>query len=121
MSSEHNDGPFLLNMKIDTQYKKINFETFMLTTSEPNNCCAFHETIIVIKNVITVDDKIFLIGKKFLNVNDFYTVPCNSSDLGIYSVSNLGPLQSWPLDKMIRKCMKLRYCDTFVILPLLHL
>lgn len=120
LSMEHDDGPLLLNMKVDKQYKKISFENFILTSSEPNNCCVFQEIIIVIKNIITDNGKIILIGQKFLSVEDFYKIPCNSSDLGIYSVSNLGPLHSWPLNKMIRKCMKLRYCDTFVTIPLLH-
>lgn len=62
-----------------------------------------------------------IIGQKFLQFENFYTTPCNSSDLGIYLVSHLSPLELFPIEAVSCKLVKLDYKNNDVVFPLLHL
>ncbi|CAH1170530.1 unnamed protein product [Phaedon cochleariae] len=121
LCNEHCDGP-LLNNQYEKQFKLIKFENFSLGTTEPNNCCKINENdIVIIKNVLSHDNKVFIIGQKFLQIENFYTSPCESSDLGIFLVSNLAPLQYFPIELKTCKLVKLDYKNKYVVFPLLHL
>ncbi|KYN06570.1 hypothetical protein ALC62_02477 [Cyphomyrmex costatus] len=59
--------------------------------------------------------------RKFIGLNNLYTVPCNSSLLGIYMSKEYGQLSAWPLTFVKMKYVKINSCNsTFVLLPLLH-
>lgn len=64
---------------------------------------------------------IIAVGEKFQILEDFFTLPCESSKLNIYKASNLGPLQYWYLREVAYKCMRLKLNDNkYVVFPLLH-
>ncbi|KAK5644968.1 hypothetical protein RI129_006268 [Pyrocoelia pectoralis] len=117
---EHFAGP-LINLTSNPQYKKVQFKNFALKFTEPDNyCCLKDNSIVVIKNFATCNGQLMIIGRQFESCEDFYTSPCKSSDLNIYLISNPGPVNSWNIDEVLYKCMKLDYNDQFVIFPLLH-
>lgn len=117
---EHFMGP-TLNLMVKKQYKKLFNLNFMLSVSEPNNCCVIEEEIIVIKNIVVDgNDEIMIIGQTFQKKTNFYSTP-SSSDVGIYLVDDLGPLLIWNVKKLSYKCLKLDFHDKNVIFPLLHM
>lgn len=118
--AEEHFGGSTLGIGIKKQYKKMFFQDFMLSITEPDNSCFLEDQIILIKNfIVNKEDKILIIGQKFLNQRDFYNIP-SSSDIGIHLVTDLSPLLSYHIDKITYKCMKLDFGDKNVIFPLLH-
>lgn len=52
---------------------------------------------------------------------DFLTTPCSSQLLDIYEVHQLGSLQSWPLEDVVNKLVRLPLNgDKFVLIPFAH-
>lgn len=50
-SKENFNGPVILNCVFLAENGKMAFENFLLTITEPDNCCQINEAIINIKNV----------------------------------------------------------------------
>jgi len=116
----HCNGP-LINYQNYNQFNKIVFKKFILTNKKPDNCCRlFDGSIIVILNFAASNENIIVVGNKYKTLKDFYTKPCKSSKLNIYEVCNLCNLQTWNLDQIANKCVRLKYKNTDVIFPLLH-
>ena len=46
-----------------------------------------------------------VIGRNFKNVEDFYTIPCRSSLLGISKVSKLSELKMWPCESIAKNVL----------------
>lgn len=128
LHNPHFNGPLVnnlnsrLNFHTCNQFGKITFENYTLKTEEPDNCCCLIDgAIVIIKNFISNNEGTFIIGHKYNTFTDFYSEPCKSSELGIYLVDNLGNLQTWTLEQIAYKCLKLKYEDQYVVFPLLHL
>ncbi|XP_071652770.1 uncharacterized protein [Temnothorax longispinosus] len=116
----HFNGP-LINCHNYNQFAKIVFEKFLLTNKEPDNCCCLLDgSIVTILNFASNNENIIVIGKKYKTPKDFYTEPCKSSKLNIYKVRDLGNLQTWNLNQIANKCVRLKYKETYIIFPLLH-
>lgn len=98
------------------------FSNFTLKIKEPDNCCTLNNgDIILIKNIASNNENTVIIGNKFKSKKDFYNEPCKSSDLGIYLVKNVANnFQSWNINEISHKCIRLNFEDNFVIFPLLH-
>lgn len=127
LHNPHFNGPLVnnLNSRLDfqtcKQFNMVTFENYTLKTDEPDNCCCLTDgTIIIIKNFVSSDKDIFVIGHKYKSLIDFYSEPCRSSKLGIYLVDNLGNLQMWNLKQIAYKYLKLNYKNEYVVFPLLH-
>lgn len=123
MKSHSNKGPIILsNLRMQEQYEEMVFENFTLKRSHPDNYCSLSNGIIVeIVNFVQTDTKQMLIGYEFLEKSDFFTSPCNSSEIDIYLVpGKKSELQSWNITEICFKCVKLHFKDKFVFLPLLH-
>nr|CAI5838592.1 unnamed protein product [Callosobruchus analis] len=120
LKGEHSNGPFC---EVEgTQFQQANFDNFIIKTSEADNCCALKNgSIICVSNFIKNANGIFVLGKKFDSVKDFYTVPCKSSTFNIYLVDSLGVFDIWNLKEINYKCVRLPYGSKWVIFPLLHL
>lgn len=121
---EHSNGPFLPNMIPLKQFKKIEVSNFVLSITEPDNCCCLSNNIIIIvrNETVTIGNSITILGQTFLNKKQLYSSACDSCVLGIYICSNLEPLHSWPMNAVCYKCVKLNTSGSEqVVLPLLHL
>jgi len=67
--------------------------------------------------------KLFVIGKKLLNVKVLYDVPIQSSLLQINIVNENyenQTLNAWNINYVAAKAWKIPYGDEFVICPLIH-
>lgn len=123
VKGEHARGPLIENVFGIKQFENIYLKKFQLSSSsESNNCCMLKDkNIINIKNIISYNDKVQIIGQKFRTLEDFYESPCKSSKLGIFLASNMGgPLELWELSEICEKYVKLPYKNKYVLIPLLH-
>ncbi|XP_063234238.1 uncharacterized protein LOC134537581 isoform X2 [Bacillus rossius redtenbacheri] len=119
----HLDGP-LTQHCVGPQYKNIKYQKFeFFTYKEADKCCGFEDgTIILIENIChsVVNNDIVIIGKEFLVKDDLYSIPCKSSDLGIYLVDSLSPRRSWLASLVCKKFYMIPYKQKFAVVPLLH-
>lgn len=119
---EHSDGPLLNSIFGIKQYKKVYLENYILSIHDSDNCCRMDDkNIVIIKNIISFNGDISVIGQKYLQLENFYNTPCASSKLNIFSVSQEGPIDSWSLSQVIQKFMKLKINNKLIVLPLLHI
>ena len=123
---EHFRGPLIEGINNASQFKRIRFSNFILQIRHPNNCCRLNDgSIIILENIIVSENEQKIIGRKFLQLLDFYDNPCNSSELGIFETprnnnNNLGPRQIFNVAEIACKCVKLETADNVKIFPLLH-
>ncbi|KAJ8915730.1 hypothetical protein NQ315_000665 [Exocentrus adspersus] len=106
---EHSRGPLITNSLGIKQYERICFNTFLLFLHDADSCCVLDDnSIVIIKNIISHNQHIKIIGQKFLSLENYYTSPCESSKLNIFLVSNLNTeLESWDVNSINYKCIKL--------------
>lgn len=105
LSMIHNDGPMLENI-YGQQYKQAEFGFFSLRNNKSDGCIFTRNSdIILIENfVFNPEDGAFIIGRKFLAVQDLYSEPLNSSRLNIFRVEQLsGDLFKYSLEDVILK------------------
>ncbi|XP_066588102.1 uncharacterized protein [Prorops nasuta] len=106
------------------QYKTVLFpNNFKLSLSIRDSCCIMNNsTIVNVKNFAfnSVLDEMVIIGHAYTESSDFYTEPCQSSLLDIRLVSNVGPLQYWPITSVANKGVRLPFGGQYVVFPLLH-
>lgn len=123
-NKKHNNGPLVDNKSIDLQYSEYQFPNFVLKASSPNNVCGLRNGhIILIENfVLSSTNQMCLIGKRFLEIDNFFIEPCPSSNLRIFKVWNLDRrLNFWPIEQVELKFVKFDFSpDVFVVIPLLH-
>jgi len=124
LTSLHYDGPLILNCR-NPQYKIVKYNGFTLKvgTLADSSCGLKCGAIVCIKNVAycTRRNIPIIIGYKFLEKEDLFTVPCASSMLDIYSVHLRSDLRSWPLKNIVKKYVQLP-CgdDKYAVFPLIH-
>lgn len=122
LSNMHCNGPLTVNCK-GPQYKTLSYYDFVIKIVSPNNCCATTSNdIVMVENICfsTELQSSVIVGRKFLVKNNFFTVPCESSTIGIYKVEKLSSLKVWPISKVCMKYVVLPYNQFFIIFPLLH-
>lgn len=70
---EHSNGPVLVSFQGCVQYKQFEFPSFTLKILNSDNSCALHDkTIICVENFITKDGILFVIGRKYRKMEDFF-------------------------------------------------
>lgn len=120
---EHSFGPIFCT--VDYQFQAAKFSNFILKNKRPDNCCSLNDgSIVIIENCIITNNMKFVVGRKFQDFSDFYTKPCLSSDLNIYTVEleDLGPLQSWNVKEINSKYILLNLENQpFIAMPLVHI
>lgn len=93
----------------------------MLCIAHPNNCCTLiNGDIILIKNIVYYNNEFKFIGRKFSVVENFYTHPCESKEIGIFAVDNVGPLEIFDVADISCKCVILNWDEKHVVFPLIH-
>lgn len=92
------------------QYKRVIFPKFILSSSNPNNCCQLQDgSIITIINFARnkQSKNVCVIGYELEKKDDLYSSPCKSSILNIfyceYSVTPI--LKTWPISSIRNKCV----------------
>ncbi|CAN7984520.1 unnamed protein product, partial [Ixodes hexagonus] len=124
LSLDHDSGP-LPGSCCGPQYKKLVIANkFTLRTQKKDNTVVLVDgSIVQAENFAfcSTSKEAVLIGRKFQPITDLYAHPCPSSMLGIYLVSDLSPLSSWPLSAISQKCVRIPIDTKFAVLPLVHL
>lgn len=125
VSNEHFEGPLLPGCR-PLQYKLLTTEKFTLKLNSADcyiQIANDSKDIVIIKNITYFADEICVIGQKFLHKNNFFTIPCESSALGIFLVNKdcLGELEVFPLRKIKNKVLLLPFENhSAVIVPFIH-
>lgn len=116
--------PELVKNKDSNQYEKAIFQNFTLKTLSPDNCCGLKDgSIVLAQKFVIENNKKILIGKKINKTADFYTQPCNSSDLGVFlvNIQDLGCTKKWDIESVAFKYVKLNLENQpSVVFPLVH-
>lgn len=124
ISHIHCDGP-LLSDCCGPQYKIHMFHHFQLRITKPDNCCGSKNGDIIMVHNFAYSKSLkteVVIGKKFVSQEDYYSVPCNSSSLGIYVVQHFSTLKMWPVSEICLKYIYFPYKNqSYIVLPLIHL
>lgn len=120
----HSMGP-LVGKAVFPQYSEYHLSNYILQCKIPNNCCLLKNgNVILIENIATHQDygNLVFIGRKFQNIDNFYTEPCPSSKFKIFQVSNLdNNLELWPATDFDLKFVKFDWLENnFIVVPLLH-
>lgn len=115
--AEHCFGP---------QFEELIFPMYKLTLAINNRCCKLKcNTIIEIFSFgYESQSKLpIVIGKKYLNVIDFFKKPNHSSLIGIHFVSELNQYDEfWHITEILTKLVRLPLNNKgYVVFPLLHI
>lgn len=123
LEKKYTDG-ILIKDTFDPQYKEVIFTNFKLGLNLQDSCCKLKcHSVVKISNFAYSHNlnKVVIIGRKFDNVQDFYTKPLCSSIIGIHVVDSLSETYSyWPLSNVHQKLIRMPFETGFVVMPLLH-
>lgn len=110
----------------DPQYSGWRTPKFTVKLNQANCCVKLQNNLImVIENIATcsITNRIKIIGRCFEKIEDYFIHPCKSSLLGIHKVSKMGPLQSFAIDIIQEKLIRLPVDlndESMVVIPFVH-
>lgn len=120
----HENGVLISDCR-SPQYQSLYLNNFNLSVKLPrDSCCLLCDgSIVVIENFAYCPkiNNFVIIGRLFLEKQDFFTIPCPSSMVNIFVVRNMSCLNYWPIHMISEKIVRLPFVqDKYVVLPLLH-
>ena len=125
LKKKHTNGPATLAYSMYNQYKEIHLNSFVLTTSNGDNCVKIGNQYVLVRNILSQPDlhpDALIVYAKFQRVADFFMYPLQSSALGIVRVSDIcNRLEVARVSQIACKCVLLPFRQEFVVVPLLHL
>ncbi|KAK3933144.1 putative G-protein coupled receptor 101 [Frankliniella fusca] len=75
--------------------------------------------VVVLENIVCRDRDIFFVGNRFQDLDNLYSYPINSSELGICKVWNKSQImERFPLTDVFAKCWLIKKGDYYVAMPL---
>ncbi|XP_011688337.1 PREDICTED: uncharacterized protein LOC105450269 [Wasmannia auropunctata] len=102
------DYPIIYYDKNKTRVKRVEFDGFMLSSNNPDNCCSLINNIIATVNDIYFSNNILYFRvTQHLSVEPFFSSPCDSTLVGIYKISEA--VLSYAIvtaNEISRKCLK---------------
>lgn len=117
----HCNGP-LAGILPSSQYSEVCLPNFTIKLDH-NNCVQMSNgSICLVENLVSaINGKLFVIGREFLSVADYFVKPLPSSKVGIFKISKPSSLKVWDISEVSRKVMKLPINDEmFYAAVLLH-
>lgn len=87
-------------------------------TGKKDSCfISITDEIIIIEDIVSSENSVFLVRRLFQKINDFYTYPLPSSILGIVFVSEINEnLKILPISEIKAKCWLMPgRCDFFYV------
>lgn len=129
LSGFHCSGPLLPQYQLRSeQYKKLHFKNSILTACIPDNCVFVvgqPNQIVVIKNFVKFQGQIYVLGNRYLKLDDMYTYPLPSSRLNEILASQLSPnLEAFRLIDVLWKAVRIPTTipenESFFVCPLLN-
>lgn len=107
----------IFNHKECTKFQKYSFKI----NQKDNFCYLNNEVLFTIYAFCEYNNVNSVIGRRFINYEDFFEHPIKSSDLNIFLVSKESVnYEVFPVDEIKFKFVHLPYYDSFVLIPLLH-
>ena len=121
LRKEHHNGPVPQELMPCLQYGEARLKNFRVSISKGNNCFKIGKGVVLVQNILAHNREIYVVFQEFSVVENFFSYPCHSSDLGIHHVSGLGrERKSAPISAIVQKCVLLPDKGRFVVVPLLH-
>lgn len=123
---EHHNGPLTFGISVCSQFKKLSLKNCILSifsyNSSDSYCITKENYVVQIHNILKVNNKILILGKKYNEYDSFFTYPQNSKDLNIYCLNKLSTtLELWNIYDIVTKCWVFTRTDDIVVsYPLLH-
>jgi hypothetical protein len=119
-SRPHAHGPTL--RQCSEQFKSIVLDEFIISCNAPDNTIMLTSgLVIVVKNIVTIDEKQFFVGQKYNIIEDYFSNPLPSSSLNIVSVRELSVhLEEYDTNLLHKKCCSFSSDGAIVVLPLIH-
>lgn len=111
---EHVNGPVPEDFAGFVHYHQVQLNGLHISDEKPDNCCILTDGKVgYMKNIISKNRDIFLIMQLFHKVEDFYEVGMNSSDNGVYRVSELSEeIVPFSLECLKAKCFLMPYWES---------
>lgn len=119
---EHSNGP-LINECGCPQYKVLQFEHYRLNTAKFADSFVIlnNNKIVEIKNFVTYQNQIAILGYTYSKAKPFFNQPTNSENFGIsYIKKTQNDLQVYSIELIEQKLMVLPYENSLVCIPLAH-
>lgn len=105
----------------NNEYQSIEFATFKLTNTTPNNCCYLRDnTVVFITAICHYKNDPVIVGRTLINPVDLENYLCDSRSLGIYKVEEISNLKIWPITQITRKGFAVVNYDSCYVSPILH-
>lgn len=81
------------------------------------------QTIVKVENFVILSGKPFIIGRKFVDLCNFYPAPFDSTMLNIYQCKMSHDLDCWPIVECMFQMylMPITATDTFAVFPIENL
>jgi len=93
----------------------------LISSKEPNNIWATKSQIPIKIESIFRTDKIYVVGRRLLNLESFFEDPIDSSILGIFKTNfTLGEKEMFSFMDLKYKFLCLPFESEFLIMPILH-
>lgn len=121
LKGKHFDGPLAPHCK-NPQYRSVMIKGFLCASKLGDSCFILKDgAVVIVENIATLDSQIVVIGRKHLHMRNAFTVPCLSSTVDIFLVTDtLSRTMSWPLSSFKVKAIRLPCSNNFLVLSLLH-
>ena len=120
---EHSRYSEHLTEQAEKAYKILKTSSWRINIEDDrNNCVMFDDSsVIIVSNIIRMNEKLYILGRKFRNSRNLFTIPgFTSSTLGIYVVGNPGEIKYWPWDSITCKAFKLACTNGYIMYPNIH-
>lgn len=127
-NTKYSLGQFIKSSESRFVFSFVNIYGFKINATHPDNICLLSNgNIMVVKEIFSLNqnkhkcDDIFLKGNIFTKIDDFFTYPIPSKDIGVYSVKNLDKnTVDISISIVEFKCILTVFNDKTLAITLLH-
>lgn len=102
---KHTDGPTVQKYQDFNQFKQAHFKSNCITGKTGDNCILLStKEVVVVENIIERGGEVFVVGKCFNLLTNFFPDPFHSTNFDIFKCQNLSTVrQCWPITQIAFK------------------
>lgn len=122
LEKEHMDGPVPEGFSRQIrQFKVLAIDCMVVKPKERDSCIRTDNMFVLVQNIVEDKGIIYIVGNEYKHVENFFSYPIDSKELGIYVVSNLSTrVKCFMIGRNLQKYVRLPFQNKFVVVPLLH-
>ena len=123
LKGEHHKGPLLHGhfSSNGIQYEQMQLKDYCVSRKKGDNCVRIGNDIAIVRNILKCGTDLFVAFQTFKRMDDFFSYPANSSELGIYKVTGLSmEIKVTSVSDISHKYILLPLSASFVAMPLIH-